>query len=213
MAFSGPAPERTNGRLAMLGFVAAVAAELVSGGQPPSSLHHHAPTAQKDTFSSLQGVQCKTSQVSQFEVSWCTNAMWRVQLNLTSHRFPQGLPARHKLPALHQKGNSESPRREAAELSSWQCWRRQGRALSVGAGANAHNSDLCAVRRRIACTAVQQRRQGPVAGPLHALCRDHQRPRRHVSSPARYFTFITSRITFRSAQANFLICWCLIDWC
>ncbi|EIE26971.1 hypothetical protein COCSUDRAFT_59463 [Coccomyxa subellipsoidea C-169] len=31
MAFSGPAPERTNGRLAMLGFVAAVAAELVSG--------------------------------------------------------------------------------------------------------------------------------------------------------------------------------------
>ncbi|CAL8468965.1 g8506 [Coccomyxa elongata] len=31
MAFSGPAPERINGRLAMLGFVAAVAAELVSG--------------------------------------------------------------------------------------------------------------------------------------------------------------------------------------
>lgn len=39
MAFSGPAPERINGRLAMLGFVAAVAAELVSGEQslPPSN--------------------------------------------------------------------------------------------------------------------------------------------------------------------------------
>lgn len=31
MAFSGPVPERINGRLAMLGFVAAVAAELSSG--------------------------------------------------------------------------------------------------------------------------------------------------------------------------------------
>ncbi len=31
MAFSGAAPEVTNGRLAMLGFVSAVAAELASG--------------------------------------------------------------------------------------------------------------------------------------------------------------------------------------
>lgn len=37
MAFSGPAPERINGRLAMLGFVAAVAAELVSGEQQAAS--------------------------------------------------------------------------------------------------------------------------------------------------------------------------------
>jgi len=31
MAFSGPAPELINGRLAMLGFIAAVVAELNSG--------------------------------------------------------------------------------------------------------------------------------------------------------------------------------------
>ncbi len=31
MAFDGAAPERTNGRLAMLGFVAAIAAEAASG--------------------------------------------------------------------------------------------------------------------------------------------------------------------------------------
>lgn len=34
MAFSGPAPEIVNGRLAMLGFVAAVAAEFTSGESP-----------------------------------------------------------------------------------------------------------------------------------------------------------------------------------
>jgi hypothetical protein len=35
MAFNGKAPEITNGRLAMLGFLAAVAAELATGEQPP----------------------------------------------------------------------------------------------------------------------------------------------------------------------------------
>lgn len=34
MAFNGKAPEITNGRLAMLGFLAAVAAELATGEQP-----------------------------------------------------------------------------------------------------------------------------------------------------------------------------------
>ncbi|MQL00569.1 chlorophyll A-B binding protein, partial [Escherichia coli] len=31
LAFSGPAPERINGRLAMIGFVAAIAVELANG--------------------------------------------------------------------------------------------------------------------------------------------------------------------------------------
>jgi Chlorophyll A-B binding protein len=35
MAFSGPAPEIINGRLAMLGFLSAVAAEAVSGNFLP----------------------------------------------------------------------------------------------------------------------------------------------------------------------------------
>ena len=39
MGFSGSAPEIVNGRLAMLGFVAALAAELSSGEWGPLELH------------------------------------------------------------------------------------------------------------------------------------------------------------------------------
>ncbi|OVA05384.1 Chlorophyll A-B binding protein [Macleaya cordata] len=40
LAFSGPAPERINGRLAMIGFVAALAAEVASGNDVIAQLTH-----------------------------------------------------------------------------------------------------------------------------------------------------------------------------
>ncbi len=53
MAFNGKAPEITNGRLAMLGFLAAVAAELATGEQ---KFHPYRSGQRQPTCGRLQGV-------------------------------------------------------------------------------------------------------------------------------------------------------------